>query len=107
MSSGNILADSNLDTIKIVEKFIDPPSVNANTSTTQNVDMPGVRGGDIVVANMTVNVAGLFIAQARVNAADTITLVWANVTGSPIDASSQTIRFMIARKEISIGSFLG
>jgi uncharacterized protein YcsI (UPF0317 family) len=76
----------------------DAASVAANTVAEQNITAAGVKSGDIVLSALkSTHTAGLSIVAAKVAADNTITARFANCTGTPIDAGSDTYVFVVAR----------
>ena len=77
--------------IRTVDVTIDPDSVAANTSGAQNVTVPGLKVGDLIlkVAKPT-HTAGFLVGNAFMSAADTLTVQFINVSTGPIDAGSET-----------------
>lgn len=67
-----------------------PSAVSANTSAEQTFSVPGLVVGDIVTVNPPSNVAGLALTHARVSAADTLAITWANVTAGSLTPPSGT-----------------
>lgn len=85
--------------IYVYEPTIDLSSVPADTNTEIACAVPGVKAGDIFVSagataedDLTVGIVG-----GWVSADDEVTLLVSNPTASPIDESSCTIRFLVAR----------
>lgn len=78
---------------------VDPSSVGANSASTQTVTITGAATGDSVVLNPPSGglTAGLLVAQARVSAANTVSITYYNTTGSAIDESSGTWNYLLVR----------
>lgn len=74
---------------------INPASVAANTSAEQTFTVAGLTTEDIVYVNKPSTTAGLVIGGARVSAADTLAITFGNLTGSGIDAGSESY-FVVA-----------
>lgn len=87
---GTNLRDGNIDRMGVVALALNPGSVSANTSSEQSFTVPGVRVGDYVAVSAPSLTAGFMVSNARVSAADTVAIQFANITGSPIDVSSRT-----------------
>lgn len=95
-----LVPQSNLVSIFALTKTFDPASVATITTAEQDVTVTGVKVGDIVLAvNKPSLTAGLGICNARVKAADTISLQFVNPTAGAVDAASETYTFVIARPE--------
>jgi len=72
-------------------------SCAANTTTTTTLTLVGASTGDHVLVTMQTHVAGLVLSHAWVSATDTITVVFGNLTGSTISATT-TVNAMIFRR---------
>lgn len=68
----------------------DVASVAANATAEQTVTVPGLEVGMVVVVNKPSHSSGLIVGNARVSAADTLAVTFANITGSPIDPAEET-----------------
>ena len=76
---------------------LDTASIGTTATTTDTVAVPGVALGDMVIGmSIGVSEAGL-MRRAYVSAANTVTIVSINPTGSSIDLASTTLQLMIAR----------
>ena len=72
-----------------------PVSVAANTTVELSVTVSGLKSNDIVLSLIKPSLdAGLGVLQARVSADDTLSVQLINVTGSPIDAGSETYQLV-------------
>lgn len=72
-------------------------SLNAGTTTTDTVAVPGVALGDMVIGLSTgVSLAGLQ-RTAYVSAANVVTIVTDNPTAGTIDLAPTTVRVVVAR----------
>ena len=77
---------------------VDPPSINANTSTTFTVTITGVQTGDLVFLTPPSTLEGELIFQgANVTAANTVTIRMRNVTGAAVDGASLEWSYMVIR----------
>jgi hypothetical protein len=77
---------------------VDPPNINANTSTTFTVIITGVQMGDLVFLTPPSGIEGGLVFQgANVTAVNTVTIQMRNVTGSAIDGIARTWRYMVIR----------
>ncbi len=87
-----------------VQVTFDPAAVNTITTAEQDVTVPGVKVGDIVMSvNKPSLTAGLGICNARVKAADTVSLQFVNPTAGSVNAGSEVYTMVIARPE-SVGA---
>ena len=76
---------------------LDTASIATTSTTTDTVTVPGVLLGDMVIGmSIGVSEAGL-MRRAYVSAANTVTIVSINPTGSSIDLASTTLQLMIGR----------
>lgn len=83
ITRGNILSYTLLQT------NITPAATAANTSAAQTFTVPGLVTTDIVhVSCSGAQTAGIFIANARVSAANTLSIQFANCTGTSATAAS-------------------
>jgi hypothetical protein len=92
----------NINKFNLVDVTWSPVSVAANTSAGQTVAVPGViLGQDFCLEfSKPTEQAGLSLGQARVSAANTVTVVFVNSTASPIvPTASETYTFAIARRD--------
>jgi hypothetical protein len=88
------------DRFGVVAMSINPASVSANTTAEQDFTLPGLAVGDFVFVNKPSVTAGLSIANARVKAANTLSITFGNHTGSPIDAAAETYTIFWFHPEI-------
>jgi len=70
---------------------LSPTSVAANTTAEQTFTVAGVNVGDVVFVNKPTAQAGLGIVGARVSAANTIGITFANDTASPITPTASEV----------------
>lgn len=82
----------------------DPASIGAATTAAQNVTVPGLKVGDIVVVQKPSLTAGVGIAGARVSAADTLTVTWVNATAGAVDPASETYTLFWFRPEVTVAN---
>lgn len=77
---------------------LDSASVATTATATDTVAVPGVALGDMVLGmSVGVSEAGL-MRRAYVSAANVVTIVTVNPTGSAIDLASTTLRLTIGRQ---------
>lgn len=89
-----------------ITKTFDPAAVATITTAEQDVTIVGVKVGDIVIAvNKPSLTAGVGIVNARVKAADTVSLTFVNPTAGSVDPASETYTFVIARPESTGAAF--
>jgi hypothetical protein len=83
ITRGNILSYT------LVQISITPAATAANTSAAQTFSVPGLVTTDIVhVSCVGAQTAGIFVADARVSAANTLSIQFANCTGTSATAAS-------------------
>jgi hypothetical protein len=76
---------------------LDAGAVAGGATDTDTVTVPGVALGDMVLGfGMTVSEAGL-VKRAYVSAANTVTIVTYNPTGSSVNLAAATVNFVIGR----------
>lgn len=101
-----IIPQSNLISTFALTVVFDPASVATITTAEQDVTVKGVKVGDIVLAvNKPSLTAGVGIVNARVKAADTVSLQFVNPTAGSVDPASETYTFVIGRPESTGVSF--
>lgn len=84
----------------------DPAAVATITTAEQDVTIPGVKVGDIVIAvNKPSLTAGVGVCNARVKAADTVSLQFVNPTAGSVNPASEVWTFVIGRPESALASF--
>lgn len=71
-------------------KTFNPPSINDAASATTTVSVVGAALGNYAQAGFSLSLAGLTL-NAYVSATDTVTVVFSNLTGSPVDLGSGTL----------------
>jgi len=77
---------------------VDPPNINANTSTTFTVTITGVQSGDLVFLTPPSDIEEELIFQgADVTAANTVTIRMRNVTVAAVDGASLEWSYMVIR----------
>ena len=85
------------DKVYEVRATIDVDSLSTGASDTDTVAVPGVALGDMVIGmSLGVSLAGIQ-ATAYISAADTVTVVFQNTTGSTVNLDSTTIKLVIGR----------
>jgi hypothetical protein len=99
-----LIAQSNIVSWYAFSVTFDPASVSSATSAEQDITVQGVKVGDIVLAvNKPSATAGVGIVNARVKAANTVSLTYMNATAGAVDPASEVYTFIIARPE-SLGA---
>lgn len=88
----------------VVSLSIDVASVAANTSAEQDFSLPGLKVGDFVRVNKPSLSAGLIVGNSRVKAADTLSITFGNLTGSPINPAAETYLIHVFRAEKTFSS---
>ncbi len=74
---------------------LDFPSVAAVGTQALTVNCPGASVGDIVAIGLPGTVNNGIVFDARVSAADTITVRAMNITAAPVDPASATYEFVV------------
>lgn len=80
----------NEDRFGVISIALDVTSLSANTTAEQDFTVTGLKTGDFVAVNKPSASAGAGVVNARVKAADTLSLTFVNATGSPIDPASES-----------------
>lgn len=93
LKTGNVLG------FGVAQVTFNPASVAAATTAEQTITVPGVKTTDMVFVSKPTLSAGLGIANARVSAADTVSVTFINATAAPIDAGSEVYTIMWVRAE--------
>lgn len=83
--------------INTYEESIDLASINATTYSTQTFTVTGLDTNDIITVNPPALTAGLYLISYRVSAADTLSMVFYNSTGAPINEAAGTYKIMACR----------
>lgn len=90
----------NLNNIFAVTVTFDPAAVATITTAEQDVTVPGVLAGDIVLSvNKPSLTTGVGIVNARVKSANTVSLQYVNPTAGSVNPVSEAYTFVIARPE--------
>ena len=74
---------------------LDFPSISAAGTQTLTVTVPGAAVGDVVAIGLPATVNAGIVFDARVSAADTLTVRAMNITASPVDPASATYDFVV------------
>lgn len=69
----------------------DPPSISSGDSSATTVSVAGAVLGNFVQLSFNLDLQGLTL-DGYVSAADTVTAVFSNLTGSPVDLASGTLK---------------
>jgi hypothetical protein len=73
------------------------PNIAAGGSTSTTVTVTGAAIGDFAAASLGINAAAL-VLTASVTAANTVTVVLANLTGAAVDLASATLSVIVTRR---------
>lgn len=77
------------------------PNVNANSTATQTVTVPGVQVGDFIGWNQQSTVSGISVENVYVSAVNTLTFLWSNTTGSNVTSTAaQPFIITVCRADI-------
>jgi hypothetical protein len=94
------IARGNIVKMFAVSVTWDPAAVATITTAEQNVTVPGVQVGDIVMAwNKPSNTTGAMPVNCRVSAANTVSVSFVNPTAGSVNPASEAWIFVIARPE--------
>ena len=92
----------NIQGVTLLTATVDLGSVAANTTEEETATVAGVKLGDFVLVSKSNLSAGILLGTCRVTAADTVAIQVVNTTGSAVDASSETMTFVVIRPEQSV-----
>jgi hypothetical protein len=87
----------NVFSVNVVDVTVDIGSVAANTTEEETFTLTGVKTGDMVFVSKPSLEAGLLFGSARVSAADTVAVQVGNLTASPINEASESLRVLVIR----------
>lgn len=74
---------------------VDPPSINASTRGTATATIAGVAAGDLLILEPPSALeAGLLYVGHYVSAANTVTIMFYNPTGTAVDGASRSWRYL-------------
>jgi len=107
MATGNILAEGNIDKVKILAVSVNLPSISAATTGQATVTVPGVQVGDFVALSVPVSTfnQGVGIVDCYVSAADTVVVRGMNATAGAIDVPAITCLLFVARPDATLTAF--
>ena len=89
----------------VITAALTPVSVAATTTAEQSFTIAGLAIGDIVVPQIPAVTANVGIVNARVSAANTLTLTYVNANASPTVPAAGTYRFLVFRPEYTQTAF--
>lgn len=95
----------NEDRFAVISQSLDVASVAANTTAEQDFTVTGLKTGDFVQVNKPSLSAGLGVVNARVKAANTLSITFVNATGSPINPAAETYLIHVFRPEKTYTAF--
>ncbi|HUN80998.1 MAG TPA: hypothetical protein VMV81_05745 [Phycisphaerae bacterium] len=100
MSNPNTLARGNIMAEWALNVTLSPTSVPNATTAEQTFTVNGLQLGDNVSVNKPTTQAGLFIANSRVSAANTLAIAFGNVTSATITpTASESYSIVVTRVE--------
>lgn len=97
MGGVNLLVDGNVDKMWVVCLTYDANVTATNTTQESDITVKGVKLGDLVFVNKPSHSAGVGIVNARVKAADTVSVQYVNATGSGVNPAAELYCFFIVR----------
>lgn len=97
----------NVRFIGIAQVTFDPASVATATTAEQSMTVPGVRLGDFVFCSKPTATAGFGVVNARVSAADTVSITAVNPTAGAVNPGSETWTVLVVRPSGSIPGAFG
>jgi hypothetical protein len=101
MPGESVLAYGNeaLDTLTYFSANVTYPTLAANASNTNTLTVPGVQPGDFISCSMQTPPAHLFLDNAYVSAANTVTITWSTDGTGITGASTLSILLNIVRSD--------
>lgn len=98
--SKTTIVRGNVATREIIAPTFAPAQVLQATTSVQNFTVPGLLTTDVVRVHFSgVQTVGVFVASARVSAADTLALTFANVTGGALTPATGVYNVQIDSPE--------
>ena len=88
--------------IDLLEVTLSPATVATTTSAEQTFTVQGLLLHDWVYVNKPTNQAGLVIANARVSAANTLAITFANVTSGTLTPTANEVYSVIRFRPVTI-----
>lgn len=96
----------NIFKMRAVQVSFDPAAVSTITTAEQDITVPGVMLGDIVLAvNKPSLTAGVGICNARVKAANTVSVQFVNPTAGSVNPTVETYTIVIGRPDTTPATF--
>jgi len=77
-------------------KSYNPPNISNNARDSTTVTVTGAVLGDFALASFSLDAQGIVISS-YVSAADTVTVIFQNHTGSPVDLGAGTLRAKVIK----------
>ena len=74
-------------------------TVSANSTSEQNVNVPGLELGDFVYINKPTAQAGLGVVNCRVSAKNTLSITYMNTTASAISITVEDYLLLVLKSE--------
>lgn len=102
----NILL-SNIVAMGIVQFTYDPASQATVDTDEDTVTVQGLQVGDFVVVNKPTHTDGVGLTDARVTAANTLSVTWVNPTAGSVNPGSETYTLFWARPDLARNSVTG
>ena len=79
---------------------LDFPSISAAGTQTLTITVPGAHVNDVVLLGLPATVNAGVVFDARVSAADTVTVRASNITASPVDPASALYEVVVLKLAI-------
>jgi hypothetical protein len=81
----------------VVQTTLNPAAIAANTTAEETFTVLGLTVGDFVAVSKPSATAGVGIVNARVSAADTLAITFANTTGGSLNPASELYTIAVIR----------
>lgn len=92
----NSTSTTTTQTVGVASATYDPPNIADGASASTTVSVTGAVVGDLAFATFSLDLSGMNVF-AYVSSADTVTVVFENETGAPIDMASGTLRVRVVK----------
>lgn len=93
----------NLPKQSVISLTLSPTAVSGSSATEQSFTVQGLQVGDHVVVNRMANQSGIGIVNARVSAANELTIMFCNFSGESVTPTANTLyRILVSRPDRTI-----
>lgn len=96
----------NAASITVITATLTPTAVSTITAPAQTFTVPGLKVGDLVSVTPPSITAGAAICNARVSAADTLSIQFVNPTVGSVTPAAGLHQILVIRKDQTVGANL-